>query len=215
MEESQRTSTHPLAVQCAESNRFQPMTLYHPSINNSGIIKTFTAPPNAKHKPNKKHEYNFYRYHRHKNHFLAFKMREHLATQTTNISTSCNYIRAKLMPARRLGWAEYEKTNQHNRENLAFSRDLNATKHQRNPTHRTQAADGEARWVSRMLWWFQVSEVENHLCCEVFSKSPFNPTYVMNFQTSFLIEHHIDFLSFEVIHRSNLIYESNSCNYPC
>ena len=94
MEKSQRTSTHPLAVQCAESNRFQPMTPYHPSINNSGIIKTFTAPPNAKHKSNKKHEYYFYRYRRHKNHFLAFKMREHLATQTTNISTSCNYIRA-------------------------------------------------------------------------------------------------------------------------
>ena len=38
MEESQRTFTHPLAVQCAESNRFQLMTLYHPSINNIRML---------------------------------------------------------------------------------------------------------------------------------------------------------------------------------
>ena len=40
------------------------------------------------------------------------------------------------------------KINFHNRENLAFSRDFNATKHQRNPTHQTQAAAGVRRSLS-------------------------------------------------------------------
>ena len=77
----------------------------------------------------------------------------------------------KRFSLRRLGWAELEKIRPFDSWNAALSRYLTHSETSAKPNSPDTGTG--CRWVLGFphFWWFQASGVENHLCCEVFSKS--------------------------------------------